>query len=112
LWETLQELKTWTPNEEGLDIVVLHNKKMLVQFKSTYGHAMCNVLKHKQSFIDGTNNLTTPSISNFIPGSTPPFAPTSISMDSDPLLIGPVVSSGPSSTSIPTPTIKRRTIHL
>jgi hypothetical protein len=46
LQETLQELKLRTLNEEGLDILVLLNQKMLVCLKSTNGHAMLNVLKH------------------------------------------------------------------
>ncbi len=81
---------------------------MLVRLKSTYGHAMHNVLKRRQSLINGTNNPTTPSTSNYIPGSILPYAPTSIFMDSNPPLVGLVVNSGPSSTSIPTPTNKGR----
>jgi hypothetical protein len=32
--------------------VVLYNEEVLVHLKSTNGHAMHNVLKHKQSLID------------------------------------------------------------
>jgi hypothetical protein len=59
LWETLQESKTRTTNEEASNNVVLQNEKMLVSLKSIDGHAMRNVLKRRQSFIDGTNNLAT-----------------------------------------------------
>jgi len=45
LWETFQDLKTWTSNEEGSNIEVLPNEKVLVCLKSIDGHAMCNVLK-------------------------------------------------------------------
>ncbi len=81
LQKTLCKLKRWTSNEEGSDKVVLHNEEMLVRLKSIDGHAMCNVLKHRQSFIDGTSNPITPSTSNFILGFVLPSAPTSIFMD-------------------------------
>jgi hypothetical protein len=68
LWETLWELKTRTLNEEGSNIVVLQNEEMLVCLKSTNGHAMHNVLKCRQSLINGINSLTTPFTSNFILG--------------------------------------------
>ncbi len=45
LWETLQESKIRTTNEEASNNVVLQNEKMLVSLKSIDGHAMRNVLK-------------------------------------------------------------------
>ncbi len=79
----------------------LQNKKMLLHLKSIDGHAMHNVLKCRQSLIDGTNSLATPFTSNFILGICSSISPTSISMDLDPPLVGHVVNSSPSSTSTP-----------
>jgi hypothetical protein len=55
--------------------MLLQNEKMLVCLKSTDGHGMCNVLKHRKNFINHINNLATPSTSNSIIGSTLPFKP-------------------------------------
>ncbi len=92
--------------------MILQNEEVFVRLKSTDGHGMHNVLKHWQSLIDYINNLATPYTSNSIHGFIPPFAPTSIFIDSDPLLIGPIVNSGPSSTSTLTLANKGKMIHL
>ncbi len=48
--------------------MVLYNEEVLVHLKSTNGHAMYNVLKHKQSLIDVISSPTTPSTPRSIIG--------------------------------------------
>jgi hypothetical protein len=84
-------LKTKTSNEEGSHRVVLQNKEVLAYLKSIDVHAVCNVLKHRQSLIDGTINPLTPFVFVFAP--TP--IPRSIIVDLDPPSHGPNVFSSP-----------------
>ncbi len=62
--ETLKELKTRTSNEDDYDKVALHCDDVLEKLKTTYGHTSRNVLKKRQSFIDGVG--LTPTISMLI----------------------------------------------
>jgi hypothetical protein len=101
LQETLQKLKTWTSNEEGLRKMVLYNEEVLVHLKSTNGHAMHNVFKHQQSLIDVISSPTTPYTPRSILGFIHAYAPTFISMNSDLPSTRHVINSSPSSTSIP-----------
>jgi hypothetical protein len=75
--------------------------------KSIDGHAMHNVFKRRQSLIDDTNSLATPSTSNSIPRYARPSVPTSISMESDLPVVGLIVNSSLSFTSL-APTNKGR----
>jgi hypothetical protein len=62
LWETLKELKTRTSNEDDSDKVALHCDDVLEKLKTTYGHTSRNVLKKRQSFIDGVGLTRTISM--------------------------------------------------
>jgi hypothetical protein len=64
LWDTLNEAKTRNLNEEGLERETLQCDEMLQHLKITNGHATKNVLKRRQSLIDGASMSTT---------STPPL---------------------------------------
>jgi hypothetical protein len=64
LWDTLNEFKTRTLNEEELERATLQCDEMLQHLKVTNGHATRNVLKRCQSLIDGALMSTT---------STPPL---------------------------------------
>jgi hypothetical protein len=102
LQETLQKLKTRTSNEERLRKVVLYNEEILVHLKSTNGHAMHNVLKHRQSLIDNINSPTIPYTPRFILGFIHASAPTFIFMDDNFPSTTHAINSSLSSTSIPT----------
>jgi hypothetical protein len=52
LRETLKELKTGTNNEENPEKAILQNLEVFIQLQSTDGHAMRNVIKKRQFFID------------------------------------------------------------
>ncbi len=62
MWETLKELKTRTSNEDDSDKVALHCDDVLEKLKTTYGHTSRNVLKKRQSFIDGVGLTRTISM--------------------------------------------------
>jgi hypothetical protein len=62
LWETLKELKTRTSNEDDFGKVALHCDDVLEKLKTTYGHTSRNVLKKRQSFIDGVGLTRTISM--------------------------------------------------
>jgi hypothetical protein len=55
----LNELKTRTLNEERLERETLQCHEMLQHLKVTNGHATRNVLKRRQSLIDGVAMSTT-----------------------------------------------------
>jgi hypothetical protein len=60
----LKELKTRTSNEDDSDKVALHCDDVLEKLKTTYGHTSRNILKKRQSFIDGVG--LTPTISMLV----------------------------------------------
>ncbi len=62
MWETLKELKTRTSNEDDFGKVALHCDDVLEKLKTTYGHTSRNVLKKRQSFIDGVGLTRTISM--------------------------------------------------
>lgn len=45
-------------NEKGEKKAMLQSDQVLVQLKTTYGHARDNVFKRKQSMIESTSNPT------------------------------------------------------
>jgi len=49
LRDDLKDLNACTSNEDNNENTILQSEKVLVHFKTTYGHTLPNVLKRKQN---------------------------------------------------------------
>lgn len=108
LRDTLKDLKTGTSNNDGAETVVLQSEEVLMRLKSTDGHATRNVLKRRQSLIEGmvvSSSTSTPqstsspmSTSTVAPAPTPSSIAAAAGRTPTPT---PTSSGGMTSNSIP-----------